>query len=108
MRIEVREYVKRGANGDRDRGPGSEYSDFQVVFIRDGAGGLPKAEWCALNVSGYDDRDSMLRVPGAVRSEAATFANAASTFFDVDGPVWRRFRAKPPKPQPIEWEEVES
>ncbi len=101
LRIEVREYIKRGPNGDRDRGPGVEYSDFQVVFVH------PEGvEWCALNVEGYDNFGCCPLDHQVTRARAFSYAEGATAFFATPQWRWRLFRQKPPKPQPTEWEEA--
>jgi hypothetical protein len=97
MKIEVREFVKRGANGDRDTSGGVEYSDYEVVLVADDG-----RENKLKSVNGYDNFWTMPHDRAETRKEAMDYAKKQAAFFGAKVVVVK-MRKKAPKPQKEEW-----
>ena len=100
MKIQLREYITRKPNGDRDPTPGTDCSDYEVVLING------KKETVLKSFNGFDDFWTSHHDPIRVRKDAEKYLASQRDFFDAEEIPAEKFRPAPPKPQPTVWQKV--
>jgi hypothetical protein len=98
FKIQLREYVTRRPNGDRDMSGGKDCSDYKVVLIKD-----TDAESVIQTFSGFDNFWSSHRDAAQVRAEATKVLNDKAKFFGATILKPAKFRPAPPRPAKTKW-----
>lgn len=88
--IQLRQYNKRGANGDRDMVRNTPYADYEVVLIRRDNG----AEEVLQRFEGYDQFWVAPVDQVALRREAEVYLAQKATFFNAQVLPMKELREK--------------